>query len=201
MEEQNSNKRKKNKVKQQVKIGEASYINPKTNELEKFNVFEQSRETDFNFHKVWVQDLVEVLGLIGGPKVKVFNHILSNMNGDNIFFGTIRNMATSIGISKETVSSSLKLLKKAGQIKMLQDGVYMINPDLILKGKSAKRQRLQAIFYDLTYKQKTIKTRASKEEADFSNLKKAYEEKEFNKMRTEMMFQEANEYYKGSNPE
>ena len=40
------------KTKIQKKVGEASYINPRTQELEVFDVFQDSKETDFNFHKV-----------------------------------------------------------------------------------------------------------------------------------------------------
>lgn len=187
------------KTKVQKKVGETSYINPKTQELEVFDVFQNSKETDFNFHKVWVKDLVELLELIGGKKVKVFNHLLLKMNSDNIFIGTIRAIAEKLKLSKETVSSSLKLLKDAGHIKMLQDGVYMINPDLILKGNSAKRQKLRADYFGLKYENSNNKNKVSKEEADFINMKRAYEEQDLHKKRNEVMFQEMDEYFKGSN--
>jgi len=188
------------KTKVQKKVGETSYINPKTQELEVFDVFQNSKETDFNFHKVWVKDLVELLELIGGQKVKVFNHLLLKMNSDNVFIGTIRAIAEKLKLSKETVSSSLKLLKDAGHIKMLQDGVYMINPDLILKGNSSKRQKLRATFFDLKYENTYNKTKASKEEEEFSNLQRAFEDRELHKGRETLMFQETNEYLKSSNP-
>lgn len=167
----------KTKKNQQI-IGKMNYLNTATNKYEEFSVTQQSAETDFNFHKVWVKDLVALLDVIGGQKVKVFNHILLEMNADNIYIGTIREMAKTLELSIQTVSSSLKLLKNSGQLKMLLDGVYMVNPSLIVKGKSLKRQKLNATFSGQKFKKiDEPKTRVSKEEKDYSDLTRAREDK------------------------
>lgn len=171
--------------KNQKIIGKMNYLNPTTNEYEEFTVVQESKETDFNFHKVWIKDLAALLDVIGGQKVKVLNHILVKMNSDNIYFGSTREIARALELSVQTVSSSLKLLKSSGQLKMLQDGVYMINPSLIIKGKSLKRQKLNAMFDRQSVKKtdepKTDepKTGVSKEERDYSVAQRAYEDKKF----------------------
>lgn len=167
----------KTKKNQQI-IGKMNYLNPTTNKYEEFSVMQQSTETDFNFHKIWIKDLVALLDVIGGQKVKVFNHILLEMNADNIYIGTIREMAKTLELSVQTVSSSLKLLKSSEQLKMLLDGVYMVNPSLIIKGKSLKRQKLNATFSGQKFEKiDEPKTRVSKEERDYSDLTRAREDK------------------------
>ena len=126
----------------QVIIGTAEYANSQTGEVKEFKVVNQEEQTDFNFQKIWVKDLIKLLKALGGSKVEVFCHILDNKNSDNIFIGSINDIAKKIKVSENTVKSALKLMKELDYVRMVMHGVYQINPSLIVKGKSKKRQTL-----------------------------------------------------------
>lgn len=165
------------KSKKQKIIGKVNLVNADTNKVESFSVIQDSKDTDFNFHKVWIKDLVELLNIIGGQKVKVFSHILLKMNSDNHYIGSIREMAKELKLSNETVTNTLKLLKGLEQLTMIQNGVYMLNPDLILKGGSLKRQMLKAKFKGIPFETDEKKTMEPKEERDYNDLIRAREDK------------------------
>lgn len=184
------------KSKLQRKVGVRQILDPHTNEFVDVSSNIASYEGDFNFHKVWLQELTNLLDLIGGQKLKVLNHILLNMNRENTFIGTVRGMSEKLDLSIETVTKSIKILKDSGYLKMLQNGVYMINPDLIIRGGSTKRQIVKAKFEGRTPpKQNLPKTKVSKQDREFAATEKAYDEKTLNEARLEMQIEEAREKY------
>lgn len=126
----------------QTIIGTEQYTDSRTGEVKKFKVINTEEQTDFNFQKIWVKDLIKLLKVLGGSKVEVFCHILEKKNADNIFIGSIFDIAQQIKVSENTVKSSLKLMKELDYIRMVMPGVYQISPNLIAKGKSKKRQML-----------------------------------------------------------
>ena len=131
------------KTKSNVKtIGVEEYVNSRTGEVSKFKVINEVEQTDFNFQKIWVKDLIKLLKALGGSKVEVFCHILDNKNSDNIFIGSISDISKKIKVSENTVKSALKLMKQLDYVRMVMHGVYQVSPSLIVKGKSKKRQIL-----------------------------------------------------------
>jgi len=126
----------------QTIIGKEQYTDSRTGEVKEFKVINTEEQTDFNFQKIWVKDLIKLLKALGGSKVEVFCHILEKKNADNIFIGSICDIAQKIKVSENTVKSALKLMKELDYIRMVMHGVYQINPNLIAKGKSKKRQML-----------------------------------------------------------
>jgi len=184
------------KSKLQRKVGTQKLIDPETKKLVEVSLNVQSNETDFNFHKVWLQELTSLLDLIGGQKLKVLNHILLNMNRDNTFSDTVRGMRTSLNLSMETITKSMKILQDSGNLKKLRNGVYMINPDLIIRGGSTVRQIVKAKFEGKTPAKKILpKTKVSKQDREFAATEKAYDEKTLNEARLEMQIEEAREKY------
>lgn len=178
------------KSKSQKKVVTAQYVDQSTNKLVDLSLKQLSTETDFNFHKIWIKDLTDLLELIGGQKVKVFNHILLNMNSDNTFIGTIRGMAEELKLSIETVTKSIKLLKDSGNLRMLQNGIYMINPDLIIRGKSIKRQIVRAKFYNEDLDIDLPKSKLSKREKEHNDLTRAFEDKFIHEARNEAQIED-----------
>ena len=131
----------KTKSKQKI-IGTEEYTDSSTGEVKKFKVINEEEQTDFNFQKIWVKDLIELLKALGGGKVEVFCHILEKKNADNIFIGSVSDISKKIKVSENTVKSALRLMKELDYVRMVMHGVYQINPSLIVKGKSKKRQML-----------------------------------------------------------
>ena len=127
-------------------IGTEQYTDSRTGEVKEFKVINMEEQTDFNFQKVWVKDLIRLLKALGGSKVEVFCHILDNKNTDNIFIGSIYDIAKKLKVSNNTVKQTLKILKDLDYVRMKMNGVYHINPSLIVKGKSKKRQMLMTQY-------------------------------------------------------
>jgi len=123
-------------------IGTEQYTDSRTGEVKKFTVINTEEQTDFNFQKIWVKDLIKLLKALGGSKVEVFCLLLEKKNADNIFIGSISDIAKKIKVSENTVKSALKLMKELDYVRMVMNGVYQISPSLIVKGKSKKRQML-----------------------------------------------------------
>jgi len=167
------------KSKTQFKIvGKQKYINPKTNEVEEFNVTQQTVQTDFNFHKIWLKDLVKILENMESPKVKVFAYILDNIDSQNMIVGSIRKVTEQLTVSQETVRVVYKLLQDLGYLKLVQNGVYQLSPDLLLKGNSQRRRLLRADYHDFKLTEKEqIKNKMTKEEQEFQELEKIHENK------------------------
>lgn len=184
------------KSKTQRKVGTQKLMDTKTKKLVEVSLNLPSNETDFNFHKVWLEDLTKLLDLIGGQKLKVLNHILLNMDRENTFIGTVRGMSENLNLSMETVTKSMKILKDSGNLKMRQNGIYMINPDLIIQGGSTKRLIVKKKFEDKApVKRNLPKTKISKQDREFAATEKAYEEKSLDEARLEIQIEEVREKY------
>lgn len=145
-------------------VGNASYVNQSTGEVEDFTVIKKNINQDFNFHKIWLQDLLQVLNTFGNAKIKVLTHLLKIMrNADNSVNFTYRSLSEDTGISYPTVNQTINELLNANVLKRDEKvkSLYVFNPDLIVKGNSDKRKRL-LIEYNFT-DDKTIENKAHAE--------------------------------------
>lgn len=125
-----------------VKVqGSTKYINQETGEVENFEVI-QVEDRDFNFHKLWLGHVITSLDLIGNEKIKVLTYLLETANRDNVIIGSQRAMAERIGVSVPTVNVTLKSLIESNLIRMVQQGVYVINPEVIFKGTRNNRMNV-----------------------------------------------------------
>ena len=143
-------KKKSKKVKKQKIIGKQNYINQETGEIVECVVVEKTIENDFNFHKVWLNDLIGILEIIGTKKLTVIKWILDNFNDkDNTVFFTQRGLGKELGLSTKTINETIKLLLENGFMKKVQNGVYMINPDILVKGTTGKRTNLLVKYKEI----------------------------------------------------
>ena len=102
-----------------------------------------------HFWKVYLYDFLHTLGLISNSKqMDVLFYILENTGAtDNRFIGTLEKIAEDTNISFATVQRAMKGFMKAGAIKKEIQSVYMVNPNLLIKGDGYKSQIL-TIHYD-----------------------------------------------------
>lgn len=130
------------KTSKKVKVqGGVKYVNQATGEVEDFQVI-QMEDRDFNFHKLWLGHIITSLDIIGNEKIKVLTYMLEHANRDNVILGTQRGIAEAVGVSVPTVNATIKALVESNLIKMLQQGVYVINPDVIFKGGHTNRMNV-----------------------------------------------------------
>lgn len=98
-------------------------------------------DRDFNFHKVWMQNLIYSLDEISNQKLRLAFWIIDNLNSDNQLIMTQRKIAEKTGISLQTVSKTMKILCE-GDLPFLQkinSGAYMVNPNVLFKGSHNNR--------------------------------------------------------------
>lgn len=127
-------------AKKQKFVGYKELVDPKTGEHYpmQMNVLE---DRDFNFHKVWLQHLVNSLDSISNQKLRLAFWIIDNLDKENKLVMTQRVMAEKTGMSLQTVSRTLRALQegKPAFLVKINSGAYRVNPDVIWKGSHSNR--------------------------------------------------------------
>ena len=90
-------------------IGTRKYINQDSGEIEDFQVVNID-ERDFNFHKIWLNHIINSLDLIGNQKTRLAFWIVDNLDKENKLTMTYRQISEKSGISYQTVSRTMKSL-------------------------------------------------------------------------------------------
>lgn len=122
-----------------VKVkGTQTYINANTGEIEEMQVT-SIEDADFNFSKVWMKNFIATLDIVGNQKTKVCFWIIDHIDKNNMLVATQRSLSEQIGVSYQTVSTTIKILLDADFLRKVQSGVYMVNPDVVFKGTRQKR--------------------------------------------------------------
>lgn len=127
-------------VKKQKFVGYKDLVDPETGEHYpmQMNVLE---DRDFNFHKVWLQHLVNSVEGICNQKLKLAFWIIDNLDRENKLVMTQRVMAEKTGMSLQTVSRTLRALQDGDPafLVKINSGAYRVNPDVIWKGSYSNR--------------------------------------------------------------
>ena len=122
-------------------VGTEQYINARTGELEEMQVT-SIEDRDFNFSKVWMRNFISTLDIVGNQKTKLCFWIIDHLNRDNKLIGTYRVIADESGISLDTVRVTMKILLDADFMRKQQNGVYIVNPDIVFKGSRSGRMNV-----------------------------------------------------------
>lgn len=129
--------------KKQKFVGYKELIDPETGEAYpmQMNVIE---DRDFNFHKVWLQHLVNGVDGIVNQKLKLAFWIIDNLNKENQLVMNQRTIAEKSGISYQTVNRTIKSLCEVDEngfsfLQKINGGAYRVNPDIVFKGNHSNR--------------------------------------------------------------
>lgn len=122
-------------------IGTEQYINARTGELEEMQVT-SIEDRDYNFSKVWMRNFIATLDIVGNQKTKLCFWIIEHVNKQNVLIGTMRSISKESGISLETVRRTMSILLDADFLRRVQNGVYIINPDIVFKGSRSGRMNV-----------------------------------------------------------
>ena len=88
-----------------------------------------------------------VLGIIDNKQVDIFIYIAENTNqSTNQFIGTYKKIAKDVGVSEPTIAKIMKKLQQNNFIKRVQNGVWLVNPNILMKGNDNKRQILLSYY-------------------------------------------------------
>lgn len=134
--------RKKVKV-----IGTETYIKQDTGEIKEMQLID-IEERDFNFHKVWLQHILNSIDLIGNQKTKLAFWIIENLNKENQLIMTQRKIAENTGISIDTVRLTMRALMDSNFLVKINSGAYMVNPDVIFKGGKTDRLNILIQYHN-----------------------------------------------------
>lgn len=100
-----------------------------------------------NFWKCYLMDFLTVLGIIDSKQLDVFIYIVENtQQANNTFIGTYKKIAKDVGVSEPTISKIMKKLQENNFIKKVQNGVWLVNPNILMKGNDTKRQILLSYY-------------------------------------------------------
>lgn len=105
------------------------------------------------FSKIWYEEKVikpketnlptKVVETSELKQLNVLAYILQNIHpGDNTFILTYEKIADKTGVSKDTVVRIMRRLGEMDFIRKLQNGVYMVNPYIMMWGPENKRDVL-----------------------------------------------------------
>lgn len=144
-------------------VGTEQFINVSTGEVEEFNV-SNVEERDFNFHKVWMRNFIATLDIVGNQKTKLCFWIIDNLNKENQLLFTYRQIASATNISLETVRVTMNILLESDFLRRVNQGCYIVNPDIIFKGTRNGRLNILNQYQDVT------KTEAISDEEKLSQL-------------------------------
>ena len=109
-----------------------------------------------HFYRVWLSDLLFHLNLISNSRqMDILFYILDNINSDNIFIGTHRDIAEKTKASTQTVNKIIKKMIEVDLMTVKQRGVYMIKPTLMMKGDNIKKHKLVIEYENIEKKLKS----------------------------------------------
>lgn len=102
------------------------------------------------FWKAYLPRLLDVIDGLEGRQVTVLAHVLRNTNpSTNLFLGTYQEIMDGTHVCRQTVAETMGRLKERGFARKVGNGVWMVNPDVIMKGNDNKRTFLLSRFREL----------------------------------------------------
>ncbi len=101
------------------------------------------------FWKVYLMDFLQVLGVLDSRQVDILIYILENTEqANNTFIGTYSKIQKEIGVAPATVAKVMIKLQDSGFIKKIQNGVWQVSPNIMMKGNDNKKQVLLSYYND-----------------------------------------------------
>lgn len=109
------------------------------------------------FWKLYLIDFLQVLGVLDSKQIDVLIYILENTkSSDNTYIGTYRKTAEGSRVSLDTATKVMRKLQeqKDGNgkpfLSRVQNGVYQVNPLIMMKGSEHKKNLLLNYYDDST---------------------------------------------------
>ena len=140
----------KNKI-----VGQETLVRASTGEVIPAMIVAEGQEKDFNFHKIWLEHLIQSVDGIVNKKLKLAFWIIDNLDKENKLVATQRKIAEKTGMSLFTVTETMKALQEGDMpfLKKINSGAYLVNPDIIWKGNTGPRMAVVYEFDKMTSQQ------------------------------------------------
>lgn len=101
------------------------------------------------FWKVYLMDFLHILGLADSKQIDVLIYILENTEqANNTFVGTYKKIAKEASVSEPTIAKIMKKLQENNFITKVQNGVWQVSPNIMMKGSEHKKSLLLNYYDD-----------------------------------------------------
>lgn len=127
-----------------------------------------------HFWKCYLTDFLKVIDALEGRHLKIFTYIIrKTKSNNNLFICTYDKMVEDLKCSRQTIAETMKILQKTNFIRKKQNGIWIINPNVLMKGNDNKRHSLYSEFLD---SQPVEKTKKKKNDRNDSHGKDQHKE-------------------------
>lgn len=100
-----------------------------------------------NFWKLYLSDFLPVLGIVENKQVDILIYILENTQpSNNMFIGTYKTIKENTKASETTIAKVMKKLQEQKFLKKIQNGLWQVSPNIMMKGNENKKQLLLSYF-------------------------------------------------------
>ncbi|SDI51484.1 replication protein (RepL) [Pseudobutyrivibrio sp. 49] len=165
---------KKTITTKEMPVGVQEYIDKISGELVPCKITKLI-EKDYNFHKVWMTNLISSLEDIANQKTKVAYWILMHLNRENKLLYTQQEISAATGASIQTVNIVIKSLINADLIRQIGGGIYIVNPNTYFKGTTKARQTTACCYNAVAKKQEYDEEMLQALQAQIAKLEKRAE--------------------------
>lgn len=126
-----------------------------------------------NFWKCYMMDFLNILGIIDNRQLDVFIHICNNTNqSNNMFIGTYKKISADVKCSSATIATIMKKLQDNNFLKKVQNGVWLVNPNILMRGNDNKRQILLSYYHaDEPFNNKDNNINATNDNSELVKIK------------------------------
>jgi len=101
------------------------------------------------FWKIYLMDFLHILGLADSKQIDVLIYILQNTEqANNTFVGTYKKIAKEAKVSEPTIAKIMKKLQENHFIIKVQNGVWQVSPNIMMKGSEHKKSLLLNYYDD-----------------------------------------------------
>lgn len=101
------------------------------------------------FWKVYLMDFLQVLGVLDSKQIDILIYILENTEqANNTFIGTYDKIQKAVNVSRPTVATVMKKLQENNFITKVQNGVWQVSPNIMMKGSDYKKSLLLNYYDD-----------------------------------------------------
>ena len=90
------------------------------------------------WQKAYARTMADYLELTGHAPTKVLAYFLRKKDSNNLIIGSYDDIAEAADVSRRTVASMIKILQKKQFLRKIQNGVYMVSPELMRHGSRQK---------------------------------------------------------------
>lgn len=112
-------------------------VNKVTGETVDADIFMEQIPKEY-WEKAYAKVLAEYIGVAGTATNNVLAWLIKNKDSNNRIIGTFSQIAVECNTTVPTVSTLFQKLYKQELLKKVQNGIYMLSPNLLRHGNSTK---------------------------------------------------------------